>query len=288
LYSAEVVLNNVELFYLRPSIPNCLVILSMHSSYPHRITLLLSLAIIAGCTPGTDPGECTIGCREVRVDLKLIERNDRYADTAYFTRRAEAQLQFHGAGEFDVSKANTGSVEVNSIVLGPERGLNISYRTLLMARSNPPSSLGFAQQGMYNRWMISGGLDMYPIRDSILTPSSPVSLLSPVEHDTLTLSEDFVVRRTTVPEGDTADYLVSIVAGENNDIDRRVYMEFFASTQKDTLWVRAANLVSQGFVPGPITITLSRSEKQLKTTADGRSYNLHFIQYDVIHTAFRR
>jgi hypothetical protein len=279
---------NTELFYLRRSISNRIVILSMQPTYLLRITILLSLAFIASCSPGTDPGECTIGCQEVRVDLDLISRRDTFADTSYLTLRAEAEFQFNGRGDVDVNRVNVGSVEVNSEVLVPESGPNGLYRMLLMSRTNPPSSLRIAPEGMFNTWLITGGPDMYSIRDSIITPTSPVSLLAPSARDTLSLSQDFVIRRATVPIGDTADYFLSIVAEQENDDNRPFYVGYFATTRTDTLLVPAEDLATLGFDPGPITISLHRSEYHQNKTVDGRFYTLHFHQYDVIHTAFRR
>lgn len=279
---------NDELFYLRPNNLNPVVILSMQSTYLLQLAFLLTLAFVASCTPGTDPGECTMGCQEVRVDLTLISQRDHFADTSYLTRRAEAQFQFNGTDNVDMSRVNVGSVEINSEGIATESRSIGSYRTLVMSRTSPPSSLTLAPEGKFNTWLLTGGPDMYAIRDSIITPSSPVSLIAPSAQDTLSLSQDFVILRRTVPEGDSAEYYLRIVAEQGNEIDRPVYVDIFTDTRIDTLLVRAENLVARGFVPGPITITLNRSEKHQNQTVDGRFYTLQFDHYDVIHTAFRR
>ena len=208
------------------------------------------LTLLASCSQPIDPGPCELPeCFPLSMILSIDRSVIHYRDSTISANSATAQFyRFDTTDQVRRVSIPGGDVRLNDFLLA----LNRDQGEWLYERRTPVDSLRTAAPGQYNVWQISGKEKIPPFSDSVATPPD-IGLSLPAPGDTLSLSTGFTVTFTQQPSVD-APVSISVIqyAGTGAVFINRTTV---GSTE---VLIASDELLSQGFVPGPVLISATQ------------------------------
>jgi hypothetical protein len=161
-----------------------------------RVPLLLLLcALFCACSPGTDPGPCTLPeCFDVAATMTLQRVVDRFPDSTATTTFALAAFRPVASSSADETDVYAGEVRVDGTRLTPVIAENA---TRYESRDEPIALRGAPQREV---WTVPGSIRVPPIVDSVAVSLDSI-ITAPTPGQRLVARDGIIVRWNPAPVG---------------------------------------------------------------------------------------